>query len=158
MSLDEFLNNPGSTTKVFQNLATSSQIEVLWNGFINDSLFQRIVLIKLDNIPVMIAISEADIFSPLFLDILKNSGTVPIGVRLFDSSAKISRSKMSFEEIHIDDIVNHIVQHELKQRVDENIFIERNSNFNYDTQKMQLKEYILPGLVNLLDKALHLNE
>ena len=151
MTIMEFLADYGSTTQHFRSWSDDYRLEVLEHGVVGDS-FQRLVVIFVDKIPVMLGLSETKLVNPLFLDILQNAGLVPIGVRLFAPDCGIKRMDAKIGQINTDSVINKAaIAYLLQNSVTGDIYY-RQSNFVYQEQKMILKEYILPGLIGLLEK------
>ena len=149
MTIEEFLTDYGSTTQHFKSWSNDYRLEVLEHG-LNGNKFQRIVVIFVDKIPVMLGLSETEITNPLFMDILQNAGLVPIGVRLFDPSAGISRTQAQVGQLNTANIDNEIVLGYLANSGVTGSIHYRQSVFIINKQSMLLKEYIMPGLIELL--------
>lgn len=149
MTIEEFLADYGSTTQHFKSWSNDYRLEVLDHG-LNRDKFQRIVVIFVDKIPVMLGLSETEITNTLFMDILQNAGLVPIGVRLFDPSAGISRTQAQIGRLNTIDINNQVVLRYLANAGVTGDIHYRQSVFIANEQSMLLKEYILPGLIELL--------
>ncbi len=147
----EFLNDYGSTTKRFKEISKNNVVEVLFSGVTNNN-FQRIVSIFLDNISIMVAISETNITNATFLQILQDSANNPIGEKLFESSSGIKRINMQISTISLQQITNQVIYeylHQLGYNIQQ-VFYIRKSQFILNNEFMQLTEYILPSLLNLL--------
>jgi chorismate-pyruvate lyase len=151
MQVLEFLGNPGSTTKLFKALTDDYVLEILGCG-VYAGVFQRITLIKLDQIPVMLGLSVTQTTNPLFMDIIQNTATAPIGNRLFDADSTISRGEMIVRKIAINDIANQVVfKYVRDMNIDDELYY-RYSVFRSGQEAMELNEYILPGLEVILNK------
>jgi chorismate-pyruvate lyase len=151
MSWDDIVYDPGSTTKVFKFLTDDYKLDILYSGFAGD-LFRRTIVIKLDDVPVMIATSETKKSDELFLDILQNTNTTPIGVKLFSPQYSIKRGEMIVTKRIIAAIDDQVILDYIKKlEVKEELYF-RTSMFTYNKQSMELKEYILPGLEQIVNK------
>lgn len=145
MNLEQIIYDPGSTTKAFKYLTDDYKLEILFSGF-DKNLFKRTIVIKLDDIPVMLAVSETQVSNDLFLDILQNAHHTPIGVKLFSPELAIKRGEMQVTQINVEMIDDLIVANYIKAlNISERLFY-RTSIFTSNMQIMELKEYILPGL------------
>ena len=147
----EVLLNPGSTTKFFKALTHDYILEVLDSG-VYEQMFQRITVIKLDQIPVMLNLSSTSIHNNVFMDILQSSLTTPIGKRLFASGSKICRSEMTIKHTIVNNINNQIIAGYLRALKIDNELCYRCSIFKSEQETMQLSEYVLPGLEEILSK------
>lgn len=149
MSIYQFLQNPGSTTKLFKQISVNYDLEVLEQGQLNDG-FQRIVTIALDGTPVMVGLSYAA--CPNFVGILQGAKVTPIGTRLFAPDSGIIRSKMSISKTLIQHIPNFTITNYLNQLGIEKqtSLYYRLSEFKLKSEQMTLTEYVLPGLAQLL--------
>ncbi len=148
----EFLNDYGSTTYRFKKISKNYEVKVLFSGIMNE-VFQRIVSINLNNLPVMIAISETNTNNSVFMKILQDAANNPIGEKLFKPDSGIKRVNMQIKVILPQQIFNSIVYeyiiklgYQLKQKE----FYMRESQFIFNNEQMHLTEYVLPSLVNLL--------
>ena len=149
MTIEEFLADYGSTTAHFKSWSDDYRLEVLDHQVVGNR-FQRLVVIFVEKIPVMLGLSETEITNPLFLDILQNAGVRPIGLRLFAPEAEIKRVEPEIGKLNISDITNlDVLDYLAKSCVTGEIYF-RQSNFIHYEQQMTLKEYILPGLIELL--------
>lgn len=152
MNYLDVINDPGSTTKAFKILSTDYELEVL-SSKEDGGLFKRVVVIKLDQVPVMVALSQTSIDSLVFLDILKNAATTPIGVKLFAPNSQIVRGKMAVKNITLNQIQDKVIRDYLEPIVtNESELYHRQSVFSYKTQTMKLIEYVLPGLKQIVEK------
>src|SRR6185437_4361315 len=151
MNWEDIVYDPGSTTKAFKYLTDNYTLEILFSGF-DGELFKRTIVIKLDDIPVMIATSETKVSNDLFLDILQNAQTTPIGVKLFSPKLGIKRGDMIVTQRNIAAIDDILISNYMKALGMDKEFYFRTSTFTYDTQTMELKEYILPGLELIINK------
>lgn len=151
MNWKDIVYDPGSTTRAFKVLSTDYKLEVLFSDFESDS-FKRTIVISLDSVPVMVASSITNQESPIFLDILQNSQSIPIGVRLFAPDSGISRGEMKVTPVELYDIDDRFVVSYIQSlEIDKDLYY-RESTFKHGTQLMQLKEYVLPGLKYIIDK------
>lgn len=151
ISLHDIIYDPGSTTKAFKLFSSDYSLDILFSGFA-DELFKRIVVIKLDSIPVMVASSTTKPTDLLFLDILQNSATRPIGVRLFGDDSGISRGEMIVNKTTTAYVTDPIVLEYLEHIVPNGELYFRQSIFSYEDEQMRLDEYVLPGLEYIIDK------
>lgn len=150
MKVEEFLQDPSSTTGYFQSLSKNYKLDILHHGRQEDS-FWRIVAIYLDNIPVMIGVSSTQVWHHTFLEILENAAHIPIGTRLFKAGAEITRTNMQIGEINCAAITNNTVTtflHKL-DGIGTEIYL-RQSDFVHKNETMHLDEYVLPGLIQLV--------
>ncbi|MCE3269106.1 MAG: hypothetical protein K0R49_1358, partial [Burkholderiales bacterium] len=67
MNWENIVYDPGSTTKSFKYLTNNYKLEILFSGLCKDT-FKRIIVINLDDTPVMLASSETLLSNKLFLD------------------------------------------------------------------------------------------
>lgn len=151
MTIEEFLQDRGSTTGYFSGLSQLYKLEILHHG-INGAEFERIVAIYLENIPVMLGVSNTKLSHKKFLDILQNAAHIPIGTKLFAPDAGIVRTNMRISQIFRNNISNQIINSFLLSNIPDigNTLYFRQSDFIYKEQSMQLDEYVLPGLIKLL--------
>lgn len=153
MNWEDIVYDPGSTTKAFKFLGTSYNLEILFSDF-EGEMFKRAIIIKLDNIPVMVAISKTHISSELFLNILQNAQTTPIGVRLFAPKSGITRGLMEVQKIDIAAIDDEIATGYINALGMSGELYFRTSTFTANgTQTMNLTEYILPGLKFIINQS-----
>ncbi|HLX52917.1 MAG TPA: hypothetical protein VKR58_03200 [Aquella sp.] len=151
MNWEDIVYDPGSTTKAFKYLTDDYKLEILFSGFDN-GLFKRTIVIKLDDTPVMIATSGTKASNDLFLDILQNAHTTPIGVKLFSPQLGIRRGDMIVTQKALRTIDDEVISDYMKTLdIDKDLYF-RTSTFTHDEQSMELKEYILPGLKLIIDK------
>jgi len=149
--IEEFLQDPGSTTGYFSQLSHEYRLEILKHGINGDS-FERIIAIYLNNIPCMLAISKTSLSFPLFLDILQNAGQIPIGTRLFAPDSSIIRANLQISLIDKKKIDNPIIARFIEDVKYEGAQLySRMSDFVFEEQFMHLDEYALPGLVDILN-------
>lgn len=151
MTLYEFLTNNGSTTHLFKQLPFDYELKLIThyelNGYLN-----RVVKISLASNPVIIGVSKVNVKHKLFYDILVDSTTQPIGLKLFGDNSPIKRkiiaikpvSSLAIEEPKLDELLNKYDCH-----VD-NIIYKRKSVFSYQEQTMELIEYVTHNLSELI--------
>ena len=151
MQAIDVLQNPGSTTKFFKALTDDYVLEVLDSG-ICGQVFQRITVIKLDKIPIMLNLSSTNVNNPIFVDILQNALTAPIGERLFASGSQISRDEMTIRTTTVKDINNQVIAGYIKALKINDDLCYRYSIFKSEQEAMELNEYVLPGLTTILNK------
>ena len=149
MNLMQFLADYGSTTKYFKSWSDDYNIEVLDTGIVGD-LFFRVVAIYVDQIPVIVGISQTKLTNPTFLSILQNAGVSPIGEKLFSPDFGIQRIGLSTDQIDKDLISNNIIKEYVFKNCDVNKIYFRQSEFVVANEVMGLKEFILPGLEEIL--------
>ena len=149
MNVVEFLSDYGSTTKHFKSWSDEYNLEVIDQGIFDDMYF-RLVVIYVDKIPVMLGLSETKLSNLTFLDILQNAGVTPIGVRLFEPSSGIKRVKPIIGQVDTKLITNIATRDYLVKAKTHGLIYYRESDFVFDNEIMALKEYILPGLNEIL--------
>lgn len=154
MTVKEFLSDPGSATLSFKQLAPQANygLEVLYQQ-LDDFGLMRMVKISIDDLPVLLGFSQANLSAPTFVDILNNSGVIPIGVKLFAKDSGIIRKTLQIDQIKLDKVSNNLIKEQLiNQGYDEDLLIYvRTSIFAKDHEVMTLVEYALPGLQELLN-------
>lgn len=148
---DDIVYDPGSTTKIFTCLTNDYQLQLIASGVV-DNLFKRIVIIKLDQLPVMLALSVTTIQDELFVGILKNSRDIPIGVRLFAPKSDIARLNMKVLKAKLSDVKHSFILAYLDFLTKKDELFMRASIFKYKDQTMKLYEYVLPGLKLIIDR------
>lgn len=150
MGIEEFLQDPCSTTGYFKQLSHNYELEILQHGMNGDN-FERIIAIYLNKIPCMLAISKTKIKFPLFFDILQNAGHIPIGTRLFATESNISRINLQIGKAVLTDIHNvRILEFLQNMKYSTDDLYYRTSDFIHQEQIMHLDEYALPGLIKIL--------
>ena len=149
MNVMEFLADYGSTTKHFKTWSDEYFLEVIEHGVVGD-VFSRLVVIFVDKIPVMLGLSETKLSNLTFLEILQNAGVTPIGVRLFAPNSGVSRIEPFIGQIDIKTITNQATKNYLVKYNVSGMIYYRQSNFVIDDEIMTLKEFILPGLNDVL--------
>lgn len=151
MQAIKVLQNPGSTTRFFGSLTDDYLLEVLYSG-LDETFYQRITVIKLDNIPVMLNLSSTHVNNRSFMNILQNAQTSPIGNSLFADGSKISRGEITIAQIRLNEINNQVVSEYMQaMNIYEDLYY-RYSIFSHRQETMELTEYALPGLDMILDK------
>ena len=151
MSITEFLADYGSTTTHFKQMSDKYELKILQHGVVGDK-FERLVIIYVADLPVMFGLSVTNLSSPTFLNILQNARTVPIGVKLFAAGTAIIRTNMIIKQIDVALVENYIISKYLQENKISGQIYYRQSDFVNGAETMQLKEYILPGLLELLSK------
>ncbi len=149
MNVMEFLADYGSTTKHFKTWSDEYFLEVIEHGVVGD-VFSRLVVIFVDKIPVMLGLSETKLSNLTFLEILQNAGVTPIGVRLFAPNSGIKRIESFIGKIDTKTINNQTIKSYLVQSNVSGVIYYRQSNFVMDDEILTLKEFILPGLNDVL--------
>ncbi len=149
MDVMEFLADYGSTTKLFKTWSDEHSLEVIEHGVVGGE-FSRLVVIFVDKIPVMLGLSETKLSNIKFLDILQNVGITPIGVSLFAPNSGIKRINPFIGKIDTKTISNQTTKNYLVQNNVSGMIYYRRSNFVIDDEIMTLKEFILPGLNDIL--------
>lgn len=151
--IEEFLRDPGSTTGYFSQLSHDYQLEILKHG-INGEYFERIIAIYLNGVPCIVAISKTRVDSPVFFDILRNAGQVPIGTKLFATDANITRTNLDISIVAPNDIKNSIIANFIASiSIESKGLYYRTSDFVFEDQIMHLDEYALPGLTQILKET-----
>ena len=151
MNIIDFLADFGSTTKTFKTWSDEYSLDVIENGIMGD-VFCRLVVIFVDKMPVMLGLSETRLSNPKFLDILKNAGSTPIGVRLFAANSGISRIEPFIGQLDTEAVTIRAIKDSLVQYGASGMIYYRQSNFVIDNEIMTLQELVLPGLNDVLRK------
>lgn len=145
---EELLNSCGSMTKQLEALGRHLSVTLLYEGIIENQ-FYRYITLNLNQIPVVLACSNALLEHEFFTQLLQNANTTPIGKFLFASGSAVTRdSNMELDLIDsaiINDprLQNYFQSHkyQLKQ-----LFWQRKSIFHCQNQQLNLIEIILPEL------------
>ena len=149
------INNRSSMTKSLKDLHHKFSIQLLHDG-IKGNNYVRISALKLDDTPVVAAISSTSLNDPTFVDILRHASTASIGKRLFATNSPIKRrDNMKIYPIDVNAIIDPTIHSYLtlslkyssKQKI-----IARQSQFYYNNETMDLTEYILPTLIGFIPK------
>lgn len=147
-TFNDFLYNQSSMTKQLLSLDNSLKVTLLFSGM-DGSTFKRISSLSLKNKPVIIALSQARIGNPYFINLLQNANTTPIGKILFAGDSGVFRDpNMEVEQVYLDFISDHTVKTAIAGLgyTNRDIFYKRTSIFRKDKQSMQVVEYILPSI------------
>ncbi len=152
MNIQDFVDNCGSTTKIFSTIPAKCSIGIISSSIINE-IIKRSITISLDKTVVMLATSATNIHDKTFYDILQNSDTKPIGLRLFAKDSKIIRDRMDSKETMVHQILDVVLKNKMHALgyFDNSLIFERTSTFLYNTEKMKLVEYILPSITKFLN-------
>jgi len=149
-SYHDFLHNPGSMTAELHKISNNLKVSVIpANSTVNKHA--RLVVLSLDNVPVLVGYSISNRADHIFYDILTNSDNQPIGLSLF-ANPEIQRTKLLVRTVTIGDIgYPEIIEclHNLGE-VSDVLLDQRFSEFTSGGQRMYLYEYILPGLQNIV--------
>ena len=147
-TFDQLINNKDSMTKSLKGLNQNLSIEVLKTGRQSQN-YVRISSLKLDNTPVIVAISKTKITNKWFCLLLVNANSSPIGNKLFAPDSEVKRGKMIITKIYIEDIKDPVIikyLNKLGSHLKEPFIIMRKSSFYYHEEDMDLIEYILPSI------------
>lgn len=157
-TLDRLIYNPKSMTSMLNLLGNDLRVYVLRNQIIckhQKYYYQRNVVIKLDNIPIILATSLTALSNKTFVNILKNANSNPIGYQLFATNSNIKRSPMMCicKIYNTKKIGSYIFENYLSNiKLDKldaltvEYIVKRKSYFNLKRESMQLTEYILPTI------------
>jgi chorismate-pyruvate lyase len=149
MNIIDFLIDYGSTTAKFKEISSKYELKIIYTKQEQEH-FERLVLIVVDDIPVMFGLSKTALNNNHFKQILSNVEPQPIGNKLFAPHNKIRRKNMTIKQITPHTVENiHINQHFSDNQIKQAIYY-RESNFNYENETMLLEEYVLPGLEDLI--------
>lgn len=146
--ISTIINNKKSMTASLKQLNNHFSVSVLFNGLENKQ-YRRIVAIKLESTPVLVAMSSTSLKNKTFYNILSNSKDSSIGLKLFASNGKIKRDQnMQITKLKIKDIENNGVHNYILSLGynDDQRTIKRSSIFRHQNESMQLTEYILPSI------------
>lgn len=148
----ELLNSCGSMTEQLKKLHYDFSVELLKTEIV-DNKISRYTLLKLNNIPVIIAESSCLISDTVFYEIIKNADTTPIGKYLFAKNSHIIRSNVETTQIKSSDITNsQIIQSFLLNNFSPlQFFWLRTSVFRHSQQQMNLNETILPNIYKFIN-------
>ena len=145
---EELLNSCGSMTKQLETLDRHLSVTLLYEGII-ENYFHRYITLNLNQIPVVLACSNASLEHEFFAKLLQNANTTPIGKFLFASGSTVTRnSNMELDLIH-STIINdpHLQEYFQQHKYQlEQLFWQRKSTFHYQDQQLSLIEIILPEL------------
>ncbi|MDD3266778.1 MAG: hypothetical protein PHC75_06335 [Burkholderiales bacterium] len=149
-AFEELLNSCGSMTRQLETIGHKLTVKLLKEGLIEDN-FCRYTLLKLDNNPVILALSYTKNNNLTFIEILKNANNIPIGKFLFAKSSGISRDSLVISKITLDELSDSLISNYLKTHYhDKQEMFSRKSEFiSVQNEKMILIEIILPELKKL---------
>ncbi len=153
MRFIEFLYDPGSSTILLKSLPFSYSLEVLIDPYLAD-LVKRNVVIALNQQPVILALSYTMPENQFFANLLLMAKNSPIGERLFAAGSEVMRSEVQVERCQVSTVEEKILATCLMRhgfKLGDEIY-RRKSHFNYQHERMDLVEYILPVLENFLDR------
>lgn len=145
---EELLNSCGSMTKQLEALGRHLSVTLLYEGIVANQ-FYRYITLNLNQIPVVLACSNALLEHDFFVKLLQNANTTPIGKFLFANGSTVTRnSNMELDLIHstiINDprLQDYFQQHKYQP---EQLFWQRKSIFYCQNQQLNLIEIILPEL------------
>lgn len=147
-TLNQIIYNKASMTTSLKSLNPDFKVQLLKTG-VQGSNYVRVSSLKLANIPVIAAISQTDLKNKTFVTLLANADTQPIGKMLFSPNSKFKRnSQMTVINTTVNSISNPVIKNYLKSigYDDSQAIIERKSQFLYNSETMDLIEYILPSI------------
>lgn len=144
-AFEELLNSCGSMTRQLENMGHTLTVELIKEGIIGD-YFCRYTILKLDNTPVIFALSHSKLNSHKFINILKNANNIPIGRFLFAKDSQIVRNKIAISKVFINNVSDIIIKTYLETNYNhEQVIFSRESEFiSAENEKMILVEIILP--------------
>ena len=157
-TLDALIHNPKSMTVALKTLNNNLTLSILKNQVVcrhQKYYYQRNVVMKLDNIPIILATSQTALSNKTFVDILQNANSNPIGYQLFARASNIKRNPMmcvtnlyNIEKIDSPIFKNYLSQLKLDilNTTTLGYIVRRKSYFNLNRESMQLTEYILPTI------------
>ncbi|MCX8514771.1 MAG: hypothetical protein ORN24_04310, partial [Burkholderiales bacterium] len=94
MNIIDFLIDYGSTTTKFKEISSTYNLQIIYAQEMPEH-FERLVLIIVDDIPVMYGLSKTPLNNEYFIKILSNTDAQPIGNKLFAPQNKIKRKNMT---------------------------------------------------------------
>lgn len=141
------IGNKNSATGPDRTLNEHYSLKILSSG-VSGNNYIRVSSVSLDDLVVIAAVSETSLNNKTFVDILKNSGTKPIGNSLFHLSPVFAhKGQFKTSSVKVGDIANNNVHNYLRSLgyKDSKHVVERVSTFTYRNETMKLIEYILPS-------------
>ncbi len=148
LTLNEFINDYGSATANFKKLSSDYSLELL-NLSKNFKTVERLIKVSVAKQVVMFGLSITDESNSSFVDLLTNSGGIPIGIRLFEKDSLFKRQSMKVIKITKNQIDNLQILNYINDDLKEIYY--RESVFVKGEESMLLKEYFLPNLQIILD-------
>lgn len=146
MKLQELLYEPGSLTQKLLGICCNLNLQVLKCERVGE-IFKRVVIIKLNNTPVVLAISTTFVEYLTFTNILQSSNSNPIGLQLFvKSSSNIKRSSLKVIKLSHTTSKSSIIQNQENKDLLETALYLRFSIFKCKEELLLLKEYMLNGI------------
>lgn len=153
-NLAQVVNNHGSMTHTLKLLDKDLSVDVLKAGVESDK-YERIVALKLSRITVIVAISQTNIHNKVFKDLIANSDVTPLGVKLFAPGSPYKRlDNIQINHINLLMVGNKEVRDYLGSLGYSNSsdIIERTSQFAYQSEILNLVEYILQAMNDFVSK------
>ena len=148
LTMNQVVSNHGSMTTTLKQLNSDFTVKVLYTG-VEDDKYNRIVTLQLNQKPVIDAISTTALHNAYFVNLLSHADTQPIGSILFAPHSTVHRNQhMQILYSELSHIHNNVIRRHLFSlgyTIHTKIII-RISEFDYNLQTMQLREYILPQL------------
>ena len=151
MDFERFLSDKSSTTALLKKLSNKYSLKLLQVEE-NKDCYRRVVLISLDNKPIIFGVSQADHASGTFRNILKTAKLVPIGEQLFLDNSGIVRDSMEISTVTVAEIDDNLVREYLSSNgysANFKLYVRR-SIFKKNAEELLLIEYIFPLLADFL--------
>lgn len=149
MNFEEIIYSSEPTNKALDVISIDQTESVLFNDFEED-IFKRAVLVKLDNVPVIITSFETKADSSKFISMLKSEENV-LKV-LHKNRSDINRHETTVTQTKSSALNDKFLSGYFNATGIEYSLYIRNSKFSYNEQMMELNEYILPGLKFIMKK------
>ncbi len=148
-----FIANEDSMTTALKQLDPNLSVELLESGE-KHGVFVRTVVLKLQQTPVILAVSRAGNDSPIFVKILAEADRTPIGTRLFAKDSGIRRSSMEVKQVSREQIQEESLKSYLRTlNIPTDSFLAlRRSLFTQGEEQLELIEYVLPSVETFLEK------
>lgn len=143
---EELLNSCGSMTRQLEELGQKLTVTLLQEN-VTDNQRWRIITLNLNACPVIVAASHCDINAGFFENLLKNAAITPIGKFLFAKDSPVTRAdnmsilSVNAAQINISTLRSYLNTHGYQP---DQLFWQRQSQFNYRDQSLFLTEIILP--------------
>lgn len=147
-TLDQIVHNPHSMTQTLKALNSNFLVQVLASGMDNSN-YVRISILKLNNVPVVAAVSQTNANNKTFVSILANAHNNSIGNKLFAANSAIGREDgMRIRNILVKNIPNSTIASYLLNLgyASNQTIISRQSRFYYNSETLDIVEYILPTI------------
>lgn len=150
IAFNELLNSCGSMTKQLEKMGHQLTVELIYEGRVNNN-FCRYTILKLDNIPVILALSQTIQNNTTFSTLLQNANNTPIGKFLFAPNSNIIRNEVIISQINTISITDKKLSQYIISNYNQlqNLF-QRESVFHYQDENMSLIEIILPELTGFI--------